>query len=188
MLRNGAVRLAVNRELEYSIAHPTACGARPNQAKLKFPMSHRFRITRRLVLFCLAAYWILLATGTHLPGSQTPSLQMGDKSLHSGAFFGLAFLLSWCVQRWRPNFRQSVGVLGVLALYAATDEFTQGWVPARHPDLADWFADMWGAGLGIAGHVIAVVGVRVAARRRASDATEPGKKWTSGPVPANEAA
>lgn len=112
-------------------------------------MSYGIRITRRAVLVCLAFYWLLLAAGTHLPGSKMPAIGMGDKTLHLGAFAGLAYLLSWCVQRWRPTIRRAGWILVVLMVYAAIDELTQGLVPHRQPDWADWQADVLGAALGI---------------------------------------
>jgi VanZ family protein len=39
-------------------------------------------------------------------------------------------------------------LIGIGALYGATDEWHQAFVPRRSPDLADWVADVTGVALG----------------------------------------
>ncbi len=99
----------------------------------------------RLAPVLLVVYWILLFTGTHLPGSTIGSMRVSDKLLHFSAFAGLAFLLAWALPR-----RVAGGIPGVLLaailtlIYAAIDEWTQGFVPRRNPDISDFFADALG--------------------------------------------
>lgn len=78
--------------------------------------------------------------------SDQPSLpKLGPPWISSATHFGeylvLAFLLA------RANGART-GVLGA-AVYGVTDELHQAFVPGRTPDVADWFADMAGAFVGV---------------------------------------
>jgi VanZ family protein len=42
-----------------------------------------------------------------------------------------------------------LGVMGLIGLYAAIDEWTQGWIQNRMGDPLDWLSDMLGASLGV---------------------------------------
>jgi VanZ family protein len=43
----------------------------------------------------------------------------------------------------------AAAAFALVALYAVSDEFHQGFVPGRHPSLADLITDLVGAGLGV---------------------------------------
>lgn len=95
-------------------------------------------------------YWLAIFVATHLPKlpESVDLSQVSDKSLHYGAYAGLAFLLSASlgVNGW--SWGRAGLVLGVAGLYGAVDEVLQ--IPVnRHADVLDWQADMVGAGTGI---------------------------------------
>ncbi|XZE51402.1 VanZ family protein [Planctomycetaceae bacterium SH139] len=109
----------------------------------------------RLAPVLLVVYWILLFTGTHLPGSAMGSFKVSDKLLHFSAFAGLAFLLAWALPRKVGGRIPGVAVAGILSvIYAAIDEWTQGFVPRRTPDISDFFADVLGMIVGLAVYFI----------------------------------
>jgi hypothetical protein len=69
------------------------------------------------------------------------------KLVHFGEFALLAFLW-WRVFVGRMTARRAaLGAFLVTALYAASDEFHQGFVAGRHASPIDWAIDSAGAGL-----------------------------------------
>lgn len=101
----------------------------------------RFRVTALL----FAA--VVLAVSSW-PGFRLPRLGSGDfdKVLHFGQYAVLAFLVvrGWCagVEGWR---RGAIwAILAMLIVFAAADEYHQGWIPHRDPDWFDWGADVLG--------------------------------------------
>lgn len=116
------------------------------------PGQPKWRLKWRLLLWLgmAVAYWLLIFTLTHLPGSVGGMPRVSDKLAHAAAYFGLAVLLCAAYGAWRPE--ASFGYVGVflaIALYGALDEITQGFVPNRQPDFFDWLADVGGAALGV---------------------------------------
>lgn len=96
----------------------------------------------------LIAYWGMLVVATHLPGPMLPrGVGHMDKVLHFTAFCGLSLLLGWTLRVDRSRWR-FLAVLGAGIVYAGIDEFTQGFVPRRHPDIADFAADTVGVLIG----------------------------------------
>jgi VanZ family protein len=98
----------------------------------------------------LAAYWLALIAGTHIP--RVPqALQMpgSDKWQHTAAYAGLAFLLAARSSVGRPlTWKLALGVAGGLMLFGALDELTQ--IPVgRDAEFGDWLADCLGAALGV---------------------------------------
>lgn len=108
---------------------------------------------RWLAVLAIGAYWVALFTLTHLPidpASHTVNVPHLDKLLHAAAFGGLAVLACLAVAAFRPPTAITLlAVVFFLAVYAAADELTQGFVPHRVPDAKDWIADMLGVGAGI---------------------------------------
>ncbi len=99
-------------------------------------------------------YWVLLFVLTHLPivpDKERPPVHTNvDKIAHCVAFAGLAFLLSAAgAARWGFHPLLFARVLFVVAAYGAFDEWSQGFIPLRDPDIHDWIADMLGAGIGL---------------------------------------
>ena len=105
----------------------------------------------RAPTFVLAAYWIALVIGTHLPADQMPNtFSTADKALHIVAYAGLTILLAFTIYRTAPIKFWEFYLFFGLSLFGALDEYTQGFV-GRMPDVLDWVADVFGIGLGLAG-------------------------------------
>ncbi|MFW6170116.1 MAG: VanZ family protein [Planctomycetota bacterium] len=105
---------------------------------------------RRFVTLLLAAYWVMLATATHVPTLPTGSVRYHDKTAHCLAYAVLAFLIAWAWRtRWRFFPKGALVAFGVASLYGALDELAQMLVPGRFADYYDWWADIVGAMMGI---------------------------------------
>jgi VanZ family protein len=87
-----------------------------------------------------------LSSFSHLP--DTGGFQVSDKVKHFSAY---AFLGMLAYRAFRTTFSGrriflSIGaMLAIVAIYGATDEFHQSFVPGRECDFFDWLADMAGA-------------------------------------------
>src|SRR6476620_5377290 len=102
-----------------------------------------------IILAGLAAWWIVIFVGTHLPGSIIHPVGNRDKIYHFSAFAGLAALLcasAACFRRPGPGVYAAV--IAVAASYGIFDELTQMLVPRRTADPLDWLADISGATVG----------------------------------------
>lgn len=98
----------------------------------------------------LAAYWLALFTGTHIPRPpELLTIEHGDKYLHATAYAGLAVLCGWYLTTRGPLLAWQYGAIFVaLVVYGAADELLQ--IPVnRHVDVADWLADTAGIMLGL---------------------------------------
>jgi VanZ family protein len=82
-----------------------------------------------------------------LPGKSVGIPVPWDKVVHGSAFAVLAFTLCLGSGRWRD--RASWAVPLFIALFAASDEFHQSFVPGRSSDIKDWIADMTGTTLAV---------------------------------------
>ena len=113
------------------------------------PAGSPFRRLRLLFWSLTAAWWVLIATLTHLPPSELPRVTGSDKLHHFVAFAILALLLGFALlftfprRPWLPW-----AVLGVGMCYGAADELTQSWV-GRISSFDDWLADAVGTTAGI---------------------------------------
>ncbi len=107
----------------------------------------RFLNSLRTWQIALAAYWMALFVGTHIP-INVPLLPSdgGDKLLHFAAFALLATLLAttWQLAAGHLTARHLVVVWIVVVLYAAFDEWSQTPV-GRDASFWDWTADALGA-------------------------------------------
>ena len=97
----------------------------------------------------IGSYWLAMFVGTHIPN---PELLIGpivsDKTLHFGAYFVLAGLLSIRTQLRQREWRRSsaIGIVLLLTAYAAIDELLQALPQVnRHADWWDGVADIAGA-------------------------------------------
>ena len=108
----------------------------------------------RLAPILLVVYWIMLFTGTHLPGSALKSIKYNDKLLHCVAFAGLSFLLAWTLPKQLFGRIPSMVLAAVITMtYAVIDEWTQAFVPNRTPDFNDFVADCVGMLVGFAAYL-----------------------------------
>lgn len=97
----------------------------------------------RLAIVLLAIYWLAIFLGTHLPATADFTPHVNDKAKHFWAFFLLGGLLCYVTNSPRLFTRfLTIGVVGTV--YAALDEITQGLVPGRVPDVADFLTDALG--------------------------------------------
>jgi VanZ family protein len=99
-----------------------------------------------------ALLWALLIfVGSSIPGKSIPQVAIltKDKLIHATIFFVLAYLIhrSFSGQAKIPTLRKyaTLATIGVVAIYAASDELHQLLVPGRSCDIYDWMADVIGA-------------------------------------------
>ena len=88
---------------------------------------------------------------SNLPSVPLPE-QVSDKSGHFAAYAGLAILAVRAVGRGLPcrvGLRVAVLAFAIAGGYGAFDEVHQYFVPGRSADIADWYADITGAAVGI---------------------------------------
>jgi VanZ family protein len=118
-------------------------------------------VSLRAAIFCFASYLALAFFVTHLPGSSLPEVGFShwvpdaDKVAHVGLYFVLAGLMANCLRfRLRSNRVIVVVTLGLLAAYAAFDEWSQQFSPLRSPDVYDFIADMVGAAVGVSSFAV----------------------------------
>ncbi len=90
-----------------------------------------------VAFFYMAAIFAL----SSLPGNEVGLPSPLDKLAHLVEYALLGFLLG------RGTGRAALA-FAVAALYGATDELHQAFVPGREASLFDWFADVLGAALG----------------------------------------
>ncbi len=92
---------------------------------------------------------IFLASST--PADNLPSFGLMDILVKKGGHFTGYFLLAMCLLRGLGAGRKKAAILalGLVFVYAVSDEFHQSFVPGRNPDLEDVLIDMAGAGLAV---------------------------------------
>lgn len=97
---------------------------------------------------------IFLVSGSSLPSGPGAGW---DKALHAAAYCGLGLL---CLRASHGGLRPlcfgaTVVALILTAGHGAFDEWHQSRVPGRHASVADWLADVAGAGLALPAAVLA---------------------------------
>jgi VanZ family protein len=105
----------------------------------------------RLWQLALAAYWLMLFVGTHIPIERMPMpARTADKWAHVVVFALLSalFAATWELSAGRLNVAHLLRVWFVVALYGAFEEATQPLVN-RYASIYDWLADVVGAGIGL---------------------------------------
>ena len=118
---------------------------------------------RRVVLLLCVGAWVIAAVSTHIPAPALSGIHINDKTLHVVGFLGLTTLFWLTLIAYRVRWRHRAAmVLGIMVLYGAVDERTQGWFH-RDPDVFDWLADAIGA-------VVAVIVWETIARLLRADA------------------
>ena len=119
-----------------------------------------------ILSLAVAATIVWLSGQSHYPGGiQLPPPL--DKVAHAGAFGFLAWSVDLAFRHNRrdlPMHRRHLLVFGMVALFGATDEWHQSFVPGRACEFGDWVADALGGGLGLlAGSVHLLFSRRLAA-------------------------
>lgn len=104
---------------------------------------------RIVSLATLSVYWISLFIGTHIPHGVRGMGKVNDKVLHFGAYAGLAFLLAAALTSLRVRHGALLFPMLIAAIYGCFDEVSQLAVRGRQADVADWAADVFGAGVGV---------------------------------------
>jgi VanZ family protein len=113
-------------------------------------MAHR-SLVRRASLWLPA--FLYMAIIFHLSSESTPlpmlTGHVWDKLLHLVEYSGLAFLLCRALAGEGFSWPVAIAVAAVMtAIYGASDEWHQAFVPLRSSDIHDWFADSFGAIVG----------------------------------------
>ena len=122
------------------------------------------RIYRLLaIIYALAVIVMSSWPGIKLPDLGTSHL---DKILHFIQYAILAFLVAggWGRLPLKDALFRTSLLPGILVLFAALDEYHQGWIPGRDPDWLDFLAD----GLGLAVGIGFWLGIGILSRRRAN--------------------
>jgi len=109
---------------------------------------------KKFLYIPLGLYWLLIFILTSIPGKSIPKVLGGvDKIKHLGAYFVLAFLLSFALkmQNGYPKISKNsiFFTLLITSLYGLLDEIHQIFIPGRHFDWWDLLADIVGSVLGI---------------------------------------
>lgn len=70
-----------------------------------------------------------------------------DKVIHFGIYFVLGGLVMWTLRVTSLKGRHALWIMAaaLAAIYGATDELHQSFVPGRSMDIFDWFMDALGA-------------------------------------------
>ena len=102
------------------------------------------------ILYASLLFWI---SSLSQPNAPDFGLEWGDKINHAGAF-AIMTVLWFRASGWfypeTSDTRRLMSVVFLVALYGATDEIHQSYVPGRFADLSDWIADIIGAVLAAA--------------------------------------
>lgn len=102
----------------------------------------------------------------YLSSQPAPNIGVSDKTLHFVAYGLLALLLLWGLLGIAPFRGAALLSLVLTALYGASDEWHQSYVPGRSPELLDVAADAAG-GLAV---LLLVAGARSVLLRRRNEA------------------
>ncbi len=113
--------------------------------------SRRVLAVLALTVAYAAAIFVLSSFPVPPPAEEAVAA-LGDKTLHAIEYAGLALLLALAFGAAKPEWRWQAALLALAAaaLYAASDEFHQAFVPGRVADILDWLADSAGAAIGAA--------------------------------------
>ena len=122
------------------------------------PLDRRNAGSRQwLPIALLVGYLAVWFTLTHLPHVPSPPGPASwDKAAHFAGYAVLAALLWWNANRLgQPGMVLIWVLVALVAIIGGVDEWTQGFVPGRHAEWQDWYADLLGAvtGLLVAGAV-----------------------------------
>ena len=96
------------------------------------------------------ALWTgVILTATSVPTVPGPPVPGLDKVVHFAMYAVLGVLTARAVRGGAAEPRALLVALAAIALFAASDEWHQRFIPSRSADVADWFADVTGATIGV---------------------------------------
>ena len=97
-----------------------------------------------------ALLWLaLVLTATSIPNPDVPNVPGGDKVAHTIMYGVLTLLVAHALSGSRRLLGAAAATVPLVALIAAVDEWHQLFIPGRSASVADWLADMAGAGLAL---------------------------------------
>ncbi len=100
-----------------------------------------------LPALCLMGLIFYISSGPAPEFLEHKMFDLQDKALHASAFLVLALLfyrgLLWSGQP--PSRAMAWIAMGLAALYGASDEWHQSFVPSRTSEMDDWIADVLGS-------------------------------------------
>ena len=97
------------------------------------------------ILYCAGIFWV---SSGPIPVRLKPVFNGEDKIVHACLYAGLAAIVSVGMRRSGKNYPMPVQLLVPIvfaAIYGASDEFHQSFVPGRSCDILDATADTLGA-------------------------------------------
>lgn len=113
----------------------------------------RLIITKTIIKFLLAFYWILVFIATSLPSTSVFGIGKFDKIAHFSAYAVLSFLMYWLFYIGNKsvmlNWRKVFIIIFVLTLYGILDEIHQSFIPGRSTEFYDLVADVLGIWSGV---------------------------------------
>ena len=96
------------------------------------------------------ALWAgVILTGTSVPGVPEPGVPGLDKVAHFAMYAVLGLLTARAIRGGVARPRAFLVALAAIAVFAAVDEWHQRLIPSRSAEVADWFADVSGATVGV---------------------------------------
>ena len=96
------------------------------------------------------ALWTgVILTGTSVPSVPGPAVPGLDKVGHFAMYAVLGLLTARAVRGGVATSRALLVALAAIAIFAAVDEWHQRLIPSRSAEVADWFADVTGATVGV---------------------------------------
>jgi len=101
-----------------------------------------------LVYLPLIFYWIILLAATSFPTTALPSVGVGDKFMHFGAYFVLGVLLNLTLM-FQDKYillkrKNTLFTFLIVVFYACIDEIHQHFIPGRSMEFYDFVADIFG--------------------------------------------
>ncbi len=112
------------------------------------------QIKKKLSLWILVVYWVILFLGTTLPSSSLPDTPSGDKLNHFAGYAVLSFLLFTWVRIKQGSAKGEIRLFQksflIASVYGVFDEIHQLFIPGRFFEWYDILADINGAALGLA--------------------------------------
>lgn len=118
----------------------------PSRANQFLSWLSRWGLRLTWLTYAAALFWL---THTPVPEAVSSVTSQWDKVLHFGAYLGLALLtVAVCLNSF-PSQISALFLGATLMVYAALDEFLQGYV-GRQPDVMDWICDCLGIIVGFA--------------------------------------